>query len=156
MQLFIDADGVIADFDKLAEKIFGMKGQNFEDEFGSREFWTRLKNHGSFFRDLDPMPDAFELINTVRHLNPIILTGAPYGNWAAPQKLAWRDEHFPGIEMIVVNPSRDKFKHMKQPGDILVDDLLKHSQVWKDNDGIFVHHTSAINSINMLKELRVL
>lgn len=155
-QIFLDCDGVLADFDKLAEKIFGMRGQDFEDKFGSKEFWTRLKNHGNFFRDLEPMPDAMKLFKSVEHLNPIILTGAPYGNWAAPQKLKWRDQFFPNTEMIVVNPSRDKFKHMKQPGDILVDDLLKHSQVWKDNKGTFVHHTSADESIKILKELNII
>lgn len=37
-QLFLDCDGVLADFDKRAEQIFGMTGREFEDTYGSKEF----------------------------------------------------------------------------------------------------------------------
>lgn len=155
-QIFLDCDGVLADFDLRAAEIFGMPGREFEDTYGSKIFWSTLKNSGNFFGVLKPMVDAMELFKSVEHLNPIILTGAPYGNWAAPQKLEWRDKFFPNTEMIVVNPSRDKFKHMKQPGDILVDDLTKYRHIWEDNGGTFIHHTSAGESIKILKELNII
>lgn len=155
-QLFLDCDGVLADFDKRAEQIFGMTGREFEDTYGSKEFWRQLKNDDHFFQNLDPMPDAMVLFNAVKHLKPIILTGAPMGNWAGPQKLAWRNKFFPGTEMIVVCPSRDKYKYMTGPGDILVDDLTKYQHIWIENGGIFVHHTNANNSIKMLKDLKVI
>jgi hypothetical protein len=156
MQLFLDGDQVLADFDKRAEEIFGMSGREFEDTYGSKLFWKTLKEADGFFQNLDPMPDAMELYNAVKHLRPIILTGAPMGNWAGPQKLAWRDRHFPACQMIVVCPSRDKFKYMTKPGDILVDDLLKYKHIWVDNGGVFVHHTSAKSSIKQLKDLKVI
>ena len=156
VHVFLDCDGVLADFDKRAEEIFGMRGQDFEDQYGSKEFWRQIRNDDEFFLNLELMSDALELYDAVRHLDHTILTGAPMGNWAKPQKLEWRNRKLPETEMIVVCPSKDKWKHMINPGDILVDDLLKHSQVWIDNGGRFVHHTSAKNSIKMLKELGVL
>lgn len=156
VQVFLDCDGVLADFDKLAEQIFGMNPRKFEDTYGSKEFWKRLRNHENFFGTLDLMPDAMGLYNAVKHLNPIILTGAPMGNWSEAQKLGWGAKHFPTTKMIVVSPSRDKFKHMINPGDILVDDLTKYQHIWIENGGIFVHHTSANSSIKMLKDLKVL
>ena len=41
------------------------------------------------------MPDAMELFEAVRHLDPIILTGLPRGNWAADQKVRWAAQYFP-------------------------------------------------------------
>lgn len=155
-QIFLDCDGVLADFDKLAEQIFGMNPRLFEDTYGSKEFWKQLRNHENFFGSLDLMPDAMVLFEAVKHHNPIILTGAPMGNWSAPQKMGWGSLNFPTTKMIVVSPSRDKFKHMVNPGDILVDDLLKYRHIWEENGGIFVHHTSAASSIKMLQELGIL
>ena len=154
VQIFLDCDGVLANFDKVAEKIFGMPGQEFEDRYGSKAFWNKIRDYDNFFRNLPLMDDAMRLFSAVQHLNPIILTGAPHGTWAPPQKLEWASHHFPTSKMIVCQ-SRDKYLHMKHPGDILVDDFLKHSQVWIDNGGIFVHHTNAENSINKLKELGI-
>ena len=46
-----------------------------------------------------------------KHLKPTILTGLPLGNWAAPQKVDWAAEHFPGVPIITCM-ARDKHKHM--------------------------------------------
>jgi hypothetical protein len=95
-----------------------------------------------------------ELYEAVKHLRPIILTGTPRGDWAAPQKMRWRDKRFPGVPMVTCL-SRNKVDYC-QPGDVLVDDFLKHSQKWIDGGGIFVHHTSARESIDMLKSIGIL
>src|SRR3546814_10578993 len=46
------------------------------------------------------LPDARHLFQAVAHLNPIILTGCPRGNWAEAQKERWVAEHFPGTQII--------------------------------------------------------
>jgi hypothetical protein len=102
MQLFLDCDGVLADFDKFFEENYHMDARQYENKFGGGKFWYEIQHFpGGFFRQLPPMPDAHELVDAVRHLNPIILTGAPLGEtWPQPQKEAWRDEHFPDLPMI--------------------------------------------------------
>lgn len=154
MQLFLDCDGVLADFNKRATEIVGMPPRDFEDKVGEKKFWDAIYGTPDFFSSLDPMPDAYELVNAVSHLNPIILTGKPRGNWAEKQKLVWRDKYFPNLPMIVC-PSRDKIKYAK-PGDVIVDDWAKHQQTWLNGGGIWVMHTSAKDSIRQLKELGVI
>lgn len=153
MQLFLDCDGVLADFDKRAEQALGMNTREFEKQFGEDEFWKRIYSIDDFFFTLDPMADAFELFNAVEHLNPIILTGKPKGEWGAAQKLRWRDKYFPNTEMIVCK-ARDKITHAK-PGDIIVDDWPKHRQRWIDGGGIWVDHVNTKQSLTKLIELGV-
>ena len=75
------------------------------------------------------MPDARLLFDAVKHLEADDPHGLPLGNWAAPQKVEWAAEHFPGVP-IVTCLARDKHKHM-HPGDVLVDDREKHRAAYE-------------------------
>jgi 5'(3')-deoxyribonucleotidase len=153
-QLFLDCDGVLADFDRAAQKIFRMPPRDAEKKLGSRAFWTRIHRQKTFYRNLPLMPDARELFDAVAHLRPIILTGCPIGGWAEPQKVEWTAEHFPGTEIITCM-SREKYLHM-HPGDVLVDDYLKYRRHWEEAGGIFIHHTSAQSTIAALERIGLL
>lgn len=151
-QLFLDCDGVLADFDVAARELFGRDSREAEDVLGSKEFWNRIRYSRGFYRHLPLMPDALELYNGVAHLNPIILTGCPYGGWAEQQKLEWAAHHFPDVRMITCR-SKDKFLHMKHRGDILVDDYLRYQHLWEEAGGMFVHHRTAGETLQRLSEL---
>jgi len=154
-QLFLDMDGVLADFDKRAAGIFdGMRPEKFEEAKGTREFWKRIHKHPKFFRDLELMEDARHLFDAVRHLNPTILTGIPSDKDSAQQKMDWAAEHFPGFRCITC-PAKKKSDYAS-PGDVLVDDRIKYKHLWEEVGGIYVVHTSAKNSIEQLKELGVI
>jgi hypothetical protein len=146
--LFLDLDGVLADFDAGARKVLGMSPKAFEAKYSKREFWRRLARAKDFYATLPLMPDAMELFDAVKHLEPTILTGLPLGNWAAPQKVRWVAEHFPGTK-IITTMARDKRDHAKE-GDVLVDDQLKHRHLWEEVGGIFVHHRNARRTIEEL------
>ena len=148
-QLFLDCDGVLADFDCLAAQIFGMPPREAENQFGEKEFWVRIRGRRNFYRDLPLLRDARELFDAVAHLHPIILTGCPIGGWAEQQKVAWAAEHFPGTRIITCM-SRNKRDHMRR-GDILVDDYLKYRDLWEERGGVFIHHSSARSSIVALE-----
>jgi 5'(3')-deoxyribonucleotidase len=154
MQLFLDCDGVLADFDAGFLKLTGMPGHEYEDKFGAKRFWKQIQDSPLYFENLTLMPGALKLYEAVKHLRPIILTGCPRGDWAVPQKMRWRDKYFPGVPMVTCL-SRNKVDYC-QPGDVLVDDFLKHSQKWIDGGGVFVHHTSSDDTIATLKTLGVL
>jgi hypothetical protein len=100
------------------------------------------------------MADAMLLYQAIAHLNPIILTGCPPGEGSQPQKVAWATRHFPGVPIITCR-SKDKHLYLKNPGDILVDDYLKYQYLWEDVGGIFIHQTSAEDSIDQLAQLGV-
>jgi hypothetical protein len=148
-QVYLDCDGVLADFDRGAEKILGAPPRVFEKRHGAGEFWKRLARAPDFFDSLEPMADAVELYEAVRHLNPIILTGLPRGKWAEPQKRRWAERHFPGVPVITTMAAL-KHEH-RHPGDALVDDRDKHRHLWENEGGIFIHHKSATDSIAQLK-----
>lgn len=150
-RLFLDCDGVLADFDAGAAKLLGMRPAEFEAKHGRREFWRRVAKTSNFYGSLPEMPDARVLFDAVRHLKPTILTGLPLGNWAAPQKIEWAAEHFPGVP-IVTCMVRDKHKHMK-PGDVLVDDRENHRAAYEAAGVVFVHHRNAEDSLRRLAEI---
>ena len=153
-QLFLDCDGVLADFDRVAEQVFGMPSRQAEQKLGPKQFWRKLRNHEDFYGSLPLLPDARKLFDAVQHLNPVILTGCPLGGWAEGQKHRWAAVHFPGTRMITCM-AREKRMHMK-PGDVLVDDYLKYKAMWEDAGGIFIHHTSAEDTIAELKRIGLL
>lgn len=153
-QLFLDCDGVLADFDRYATEILGLPPREFEARHGRREFWHRIAGHPDYFYRLPLMPDARELWDAVAHLHPVILTGVPHGSWAAQQKMRWAAEHFPGARMITTI-ARTKRDHMEAPGDILVDDTLTWRGLWEEAGGIFVPHRSARETLHELRSLEL-
>ncbi len=149
--LFLDCDGVLADFDAGAQSLLGMRPDAFEARHGRGEFWKRLARAPNFYGSLEEMPDAQKLFEAVKHLKPTILTGLPLGKWAAPQKEQWAAEHFPGVP-IITTMAREKHLHMDH-GDVLVDDRENHRHLWENAGGIFVHHKSANDSLRQLAEI---
>lgn len=152
MRLFLDCDGVLADFDKLASEILGMAPRKFEELNGAKGFWKKIRQHKEFYFKLEPMEDALELHNAVKHLKPTILTGKPFGIASAEDdKIRWAKKHFGEDQEIIVCFSRDKSLHM-EAGDIIIDDWPQHRKTWEDKGGIWIHHTSAKESLAELKK----
>lgn len=149
--LFLDCDGVLADFDAGARQLLGMSPAEFEKRHGRGEFWKRLARASNFYGELPQMADAQRLFNAVKHLEPTILTGLPLGKWAAPQKERWAAKHFPGVP-IITTMARQKHLHMER-GDVLVDDRENHRHLWEEAGGIFIHHRNAEDTLRQLAEI---
>lgn len=149
-RIYLDCDGVLADFDKGAAAILGLAPDAFQKAHGAGEFWKRLARAPEFFASLDPLPDAMELYEAVRHRRPVILTGLPRGNWAAAQKRRWAERHFPGVPIITTMAAL-KREHCL-PGDALVDDRDQHRHLWEAEGGVFIHHKDAKSSIAALRK----
>jgi len=153
-QLFLDLDGVLADFDGHYEKLFGERPN--QDTYEPFNLWDNIRNNKTFYRDLPFMPDAIELWNGVSnlHITPIILTGIPYSiPNVKQQKQEWVWEHFGYSVQVICCRSIDKWRHMKHIGDILVDDRLKYSDRWLDKGGVFVLHKKSISTLMELHKL---
>ena len=148
-QLFLDCDGVLANFDQGATAILGMAPKAFEKKHGLGRFWARLASAPDFYFGLPLLDGATELFEAVRHLDPIILTGLPRGNWAADQKVRWAAQHFPGTR-IITTIARNKRDHAK-PGDVLVDDQIRHAHLWEDMGGVFIHHRTVPETLEQLR-----
>jgi 5'(3')-deoxyribonucleotidase len=150
-RLFLDADGVLADFDAGAKRLLGAYPREYEAKHGRGSFWKRLASAKNFYGSLPKMPDADLLFEAVKHLKPTILTGLPLGNWAAPQKVRWATEHFPGVPIITCM-AREKHKHM-HPGDVLVDDRENHRKTYEAAGVVFIHHKNAADSLRQLAKI---
>ena len=140
-QLYLDVDGVLADFDGGVQRLTGMTPDQLEAARGRGGFWKALARADGFYANLDVLPGAAEMVDTVRHLKPIMLTGLPLGKWAAPQKRIWAESHFPDLKIITCMAA-DKWRYAR-PGDVLVDDREKARNPWIDKGkGRFVLHRS--------------
>jgi 5'(3')-deoxyribonucleotidase len=148
--VFLDCDGVLADFDKMVMQEFGLEKREAGRAMDDGSFWKMAEEFpGGFFNQLELMPDALELFESVKHLEPTIITGCPRGKWAAPQKVSWTEKYFPGVPVITCR-SKEKSLHMKAKGDILIDDWNKYRHIWIQEGGIFITHHDARTSLNAL------
>ena len=87
-KLYVDLDGVLADFDSKVKEITG----KLPNELKLGDMWRQLARYGDFFYRLDWMPDGEQLWDYVKRYKPTILTGIPHGNWAPGQKRRWCGE----------------------------------------------------------------
>ena len=150
-RLFLDLDGVLADFDRGYADLFGSPPDRTKPD--TPDMWKRIADHGSFFRSLHPMPDARELWDFTAQLRPTILTGAPHSvPDVEAQKVDWVRVHLGETVPVIVCRSADKCLHAK-PGDVLVDDWEKYQPKWLAAGGRWITHRSARQSIGALLEM---
>lgn len=153
MKIFVDMDGVLADFDRHYAATIGPLPDRSDP---ARDVdWSKI-NDVEFFAGMPPMPDAFELWDYVGHLygGAIILTGCPTTGRAQAErnKREWVSRHLGfSIEVRTVL-SKEKSQHCA-PGDILIDDWEKYRPLWEAKGGVWITHTSANNTINRLHQL---
>lgn len=155
--IFLDLDGVLADFDKKVQEITGKLPVNLDQRF----MWPRIAKHPNFYGSLDWMPDGEELWIAVKHLNPIILTGLPRGNWAEPQKRAWCAQHLGSDIPVITCMSKEKALKAQPfilPGTqaLLIDDREKLRDSWEDAGGFFLHHTTTLNTLHKLSSYNII
>jgi len=102
------------------------------------------------------MPDGKDLWAFIAPLKPTILSMLPNANIARcePQKRAWCARELGAEVAVVITPdSIGKGPHAT-PGAVLIDDdYHRHGPAWVKHGGVYVHHTSAANSIKQLRAL---
>jgi len=150
-QIFVDMDGVLADFDAHHEAIFGYRPDKQADDVD----WQKVRGVSGFYANIPPMVDMHELWNFVSRLDapPIVLTGVPVVVEEAPDnKREWVSRHLGADVEVRCVRSRDKCLHC-QPGDILIDDWEKYRHLWIGKGGRWITHTSAKSTIDQLVEI---
>lgn len=146
-RLYLDMDGVLADFDTHHRNTFGYARERHTG-------WGHI--YPGWFRSMPPMPDADALWKACLPLRPLVLTGSPKSvNSAANEKIEWVHAHFGPDVGVICCPARLK-KNYCRPGDILVDDSPEHRALWESAGGIWIDHRDARSTINQLGELGVL
>ena len=129
MNVYLDMDDVVADWMAYAKQIIGRDWEPGE-RIPSYE-WQKVKDNERFYRNLPLKDGAYSLVDWCRrHVvknghGLYFLTALPHDDsvpYAAYDKVLWAQEYFPGIPVFIGPYSHDKWKHCKQPNDVLIDD----------------------------------
>jgi 5'(3')-deoxyribonucleotidase len=156
--LYLDMDGVVADFDEYAARTLGVPPSQgiYPDDV-----WCKLATNARLYRDLIPITYAGELVATCfnfaqrKQYGFMFLTAVPKGNdvpWAFYDKVEWARKYFPNIPVMFGPYSKDKHQHC-QPGDILIDDRSSNIEEWRAVGGIAIHHVDFGTTITALDSL---
>lgn len=176
LAIYLDMDGVLADFDAglkalgiAVDPALNKPSEELtpEERAAKHAVRDRIANSG-FYRTLPLMAGARELWNFVAPAAPIVLTAAPrfadggeHGEafrQAALDKRAWIEAMFGPVpdERFVCTTSSGKarFMHRKHSAhQILVDDRISNILPWREAGGIGIHHVSAGESIAQIAAL---
>ena len=153
-KIYLDMDGVIADFDKRYIKQYKMEPREAEKSKEFDKFFDKFIADGEF-ATLDLMPDAMQLIDYLRSLKvptEILSSSASEKRDPAirPQKMDWLKKHNIEFTPIIVPGKRYK-KDYSNANSVLIDDTQVNIDQWRREGGIGILHTDAINTINILK-----
>jgi hypothetical protein len=153
-KIYLDMDGVIADFNKRYKELYKMEPKEAEDK---KEFYKFFDEFiaSKQFATLDLMPDAVLLLNYLSKLNiptEILSSTASEKRDAdiRPQKLMWLQTHNIGFKVNLVPGKRLK-KDFSNPNSILIDDTPINIDQWRREGGVGILHTDALTTIGILK-----
>ena len=156
--LYLDMDGVVADFDAKVSEILGYTREPYSRY--PDEDWRKILNYPRFYRDLPLCKDAKHLVTSVLHIahqkemDVKFLSALPQNNdfpWAPYDKVLWAQNYFPMIPVWIGPYSRDKQIRSK-PGDILIDDRQSNIDEWNGRGGFAILHRGDVEVT--LKTLR--
>ena len=151
-KIYVDMDGVLADFEKRYVKLYGsltdrdrkhLFRSNFDDFIASGQFAT-----------LDLMPDALTLIHSLNTLNipKEILSSTAYEETydaIAKQKEVWLKDHHIDWKPNFVPGKRHKYK-FATPDSIIIDDTYSVIEDWRKAGGIAIWHKDALSTISQI------
>ena len=160
INVYLDLDGVVADFDGRVKELFGKS----MSEFPSSEIWGKIGQVEHFYLSLDPLPKYKTLFDHLMNLHEAgtihleVLTSLPLPTnnliTAADDKIAWSASYLcPSIKVNTVIGGQFKAKFVKQPNDVLIDDTLRNIVEWRKSNGVGIHHISNAETIIELSTL---
>ena len=150
--IFLDMDGVVADFDSYANSILGystLGGKRYPPED-----WAKISENPRFYYELDICPWANQLVAAVHEVADLhnydikFLTAIPRANdvpWCFTDKVLWAQERWPDIPVWFGPYSHDKQHHCR-PGDILIDDRDDNITAWNLAGGLGILHQGDVDA----------
>lgn len=153
-KLFVDMDGVLADFDRHLYETFGYWPGDKHDKF----MWKDILGSKSFFRYIPPFYNAKRFIDLIEYLDrgkPYILTACPHSDYPdiAKQKIEWIKEHIGDYHVLPVIGGRNKGLFLDRPRDILIDDMEKNTLAWQEYGGRGILHKDYNTTFEQLKTM---
>jgi hypothetical protein len=152
-KIYLDMDGVIADFNKKYKEMFSISPKAAEQDKKFEPFFNEfIEKQG--FATLELMPDAINLMNYLRKTGiPIeILSSTSSERRDAqirPQKMKWLHDHQIEFPVILVQGAHLK-KDFASPEALLIDDTSKNIDEWRREGGIGIHYTDYISCVAIM------
>jgi hypothetical protein len=160
-KVYLDMDGVIADFDQRFRDLSGMAPKEFENKYGKKAFWNLIDEEHKikFWVGIPTMPGAADLVNAVKDHNYELLTSPSAKKQSYLGKILWVRNHigsvFPSKPRI--NFKKAKEKHLVKPQlaktDILIDDREDTIGRWNAAGGTGIVYKNISQVLNDLGKL---
>jgi len=159
--IYLDMDGVVADFDKRFNDLSGMMPQDYVNKNGLNAFWDLIdeKHKVAFWRGIELMPDAQKLVKFVEQYPFEMLTAPSIKKQSIIGKGLWVKDKIGTLYSTKpkVTYRSAKQKHTVKPNltkfDILIDDKGSTIDNWNAAGGTGIFYQNADQVINDLKKL---
>jgi len=160
-KVYLDMDGVLADFDKRFKDLSGMGPSEFESKYGKNKFWDFIdeEHKVSFWVGIEPMPGAADLVNAVKDYNYELLTSPSVKKQSYLGKILWVRNHtgdiFPSKPRINFKKAKEKheIKSQLSKTDILIDDREDTIGRWNAAGGTGIVYKNISQVLNDLAKL---
>jgi 5'(3')-deoxyribonucleotidase len=144
--IYIDMDGVVADFNSKASGILGREvGWGVHDITG--EEWKLIAQHKNVYRQLPLITESVRMVALCRSFSSKFyvgfLTAVPRQTTmpqAGTDKAEWIKEHFSDVPVHFGPHSKDKRRWCKHL-DLLIDDKPENIHEWVDAGGCGILHS---------------
>jgi hypothetical protein len=166
-RIFLDMDGVLADFNGYAQEKLNLsnqaRSQAHKDGRWNHDVWLQLKTIPNLYYQLPKTSIADQLVATARLFRDHfgwslgILTAVPRANDcpdAFHDKILWIQQYYPDLRVYFGPYSRDKAGHCRS-GDLLIDDREENCRDWSQQGGqvIAVNWPDEYNAVLELNSL---
>jgi 5'(3')-deoxyribonucleotidase len=153
-QIFLDQDGVLADFESTCSRMLGLKVWNTDEGHKLYDEHKRELTAKHMFRQMNPLPDAWKLVdycmNSGIHTEILTAAGTVNRTIVVQDKIDWIREHIhPNWIVIPTFKGSQKaaFAHKKS---VLIDDRSRNIDCWVEAGGIGILHKTADQTIKEL------
>lgn len=153
-KIYVDMDGVIANFEKCYNARYGVVSDSDRRSTFIRNFVDFIDTEQ--FVSLELMPDARKLINYLDSLDipkEILSSTAHETNYVeiSRQKNLWLNTHNIAWKQNFVPGKQHKYKYATT-NSIIIDDTLSVIYDWNKAGGIAVHHKDAHTTMAILED----
>ena len=165
-KIYLDMDGVLADFDRGVRELCGMKASSQDGERDPHYddlMWDAIRKIDRFYEKLELMPGAKEMFGRIwdRYGDRCeILTGIPKPErgilTAGEDKIRWMRRMLSEDVKINIVQRREKLKSCDGSETVLVDDREDTIRDWVKKGGTGILHASAKESMKKMEELGLL
>ena len=134
--IYVDMDGVVADFDQSIVSIFG---EEYSDRIADK-FWKHTCVDAEVFRHMPPIDAGIGMVADIIEMGRQICFmtstgGIPHHIDIAKQKLDWLRDHGLGEHPVAFCMNTKGKGLYAQPGALLIDDRAKVCEAWQANGG---------------------